>query len=240
MKAMILAAGRGERMRPLTDHCPKPLLEVGGRSLLEWHLLALSRAGIREVVINLAWQGAMIPAALGDGSRFGVRIVYSDEHEHALETAGGIIKALPLLGEAPFLVINGDIWTDFDYARPPRLDAAAQGSLILVPNPPQHPRGDFALQPRREGEPEADILADPALLDSAAAPPRYTFSGIAVYRPEFFAGVAAGRQPLLPLLRRAAAAGRLRGRLYQGLWSDVGTPDRLRELDERLAGGALG
>lgn len=240
MKAMILAAGRGERMRPLTDHCPKPLLQVGGRSLLEWHLLALARAGVREVVINLAWQGAMIPAALGDGSRFGVRIAYSDEHEHALETAGGIIQALPLLGEAPFLVINGDIWTDFDYARPPRLDAEAQGSLILVPNPPQHPRGDFALLPRREGEAEADILADPAALESAGAPQRFTFSGIAVYRSEFFAGVAAGRQPLLPLLRRAAAAGRLRGRLYQGLWSDVGTPDRLQELDERLAGGALG
>jgi len=240
MKAMILAAGRGERMRPLTDHCPKPLLQVGGRSLLEWHLLALARAGVREVVINLAWQGAMIPAALGDGSRFGVRIAYSDEHEHALETAGGIIQALPLLGEAPFLVINGDIWTDFDYARPPRLDAEAQGSLILVPNPPQHPRGDFALLPRREGEAEADILADPAALESAGAPQRFTFSGIAVYRSEFFAGVAAGRQPLLPLLRRAAAAGRLRGRLYQGLWSDVGTPDRLQQLDERLAGGALG
>jgi len=240
MKAMILAAGRGERMRPLTDHCPKPLLQVGGRSLLEWHLLALARAGVREVVINLAWQGAMIPAALGDGSRFGVRIAYSDEHEHALETAGGIIQALPLLGEAPFLVINGDIWTDFDYARPPRLDAFAQGSLILVPNPPQHPRGDFALLPRREGEAEADILADPAALESAGAPQRFTFSGIAVYRSEFFAGVAAGRQPLLPLLRRAAAAGRLRGRLYQGLWSDVGTPDRLQQLDERLAGGALG
>lgn len=238
MRAMILAAGRGERMRPLTDHCPKPLLQVGGRSLLEWHLLALARAGIREVVINLAWQGAMIPAALGDGSRYGVRLVYSDEHPEALETAGGIIHALPLLGEAPFLVVNGDIWTDFDFARPPTLDADALGSLILVPNPPQHPRGDFALLPRGAGE--ADILADPARLESAGAPPRFTFSGIAVYRPEFFAGVSPGRQPLLPLLRRAAAAGRLRGRLYQGSWSDVGTPDRLRELDERLAGGALG
>lgn len=238
MRAMILAAGRGERMRPLTDHCPKPLLQVGGRSLLEWHLLALARSGIREVVINLAWQGAMIPAALGDGARYGVQIRYSDEPEQALETAGGIIHALPLLGEAPFLVINGDIWTDFDYARPPRLDEGALGSLILVPNPPQHPRGDFALLPRAVGE--ADVLADPTRLASATSPARFTFSGIAVYRPEFFAGVPAGRQPLLPLLRQTAAAGQLRGRLYQGLWSDVGTPERLQELDERLAGGATG
>jgi len=246
LRAMILAAGRGERMRPLTDHCPKPLLQVGGRSLLEWHLLALARAKIRDVVINLSWKGSMIPQLVGDGARYALRITYSDEGDGALETAGGIVRALPLLGDAPFLVINGDIWTDFDYARPPQLDPQALGSLIVVPNPPQHPHGDFALLPRGVSVPAGvsggvfDILADPERLAAPTAPPRFTFSGIAHYRREFFDGVAPGRQPLLPLLRRAAAAGRLRGRLYQGLWFDIGTPERLRELDERLAGGALG
>lgn len=241
MRAMILAAGRGERMRPLTDRCPKPLLQVGGRSLLEWHLLALARAGVRDIVINHAWLGSMIPAALGDGSRFGVRIAYSDEHDEPLETAGGIIQALPLLGDAPFLVVNGDIWTDFDYARAPRLDDQAQGSIVLVPNPPQHPHGDFALLPRAGDQPGIfDVLADPQRLAAPDAPPRYTFSGIAVYRPEFFAGHPPGRRPLLPLLRAAAARSALRGQLYQGLWSDVGTPERLADLDERLAGGATG
>lgn len=235
---MILAAGRGERMRPLTDERPKPLLEVGGRSLLAWHLAALARAGIRDIVINHAWLGHRIVDALGDGHRYGVRIAYSAEPDGALETAGGIIQALPLLGSEPFLVINGDIWTDFDFAKPPVLDPSALASLIVVPNPPQHPRGDFALLRRADGT--FDVLADPERLESPDAPPRYTFSGIAVYRPEFFAGYAPGRRPLLPLLREAAAAGRLRGRLYQGLWSDIGTPERLRELDERLAGGATG
>jgi len=240
MRAMILALGRGERMRPLTDECPKPLLRVGGRSLLEWHLLALSRAGIREIVINHAWRGAMIPTALGDGARYGVQIAYSDEGDTALETAGGIIQALPLLGEDPFLVVNGDIWTDFDYSRPPQLDEAAKGSLVLVPNPPQHPRGDFALLARADGSSMGDVLADPARLEAPDAPSRFTFSGIAVYRPAFFAGCSPGRRPLLPLLRSAAERGVLRGRLYQGLWSDVGTPERLRELDDRLAAGANG
>jgi len=238
MKAMILAAGRGERMRPLTDHCPKPLLEVGGRSLLAWHLAALARAGIRDIVINHAWLGAQIESALGDGRRYGVRIAYSDERGEALETAGGIVNALPLLGREPFLVVNGDIWTDFDYTRPPLLDAEATGSLILVPNPPQHPRGDFALVPGATAS--LDVLADPERLAAADAPPRFTFAGIGVYRPEFFAGCADGRFPLLPLLRRAAAAQRLRGRVYQGLWFDIGTPERLRDLDERLAAGAVG
>lgn len=238
MKAMILAAGRGERMRPLTDERPKPLLEVGGRSLLEWHLAALARAGIRDIVINHAWLGERIVEALGDGHRHGVRIRYSAEVEGALETAGGIIQALPMLGTDPFLVINGDIWTDFDFSRLPALDEQALGSLVLVPNPPQHPRGDFGLLARDTGG--FDILADPLRLEATDAPPRHTFSGIAVYRPEFFAEFARGRRPLLPLLRAAAAAGRLRGRLYQGLWFDIGTPERLRELDERLAGGATG
>jgi len=225
-------------MRPLTDERPKPLLDVGGRSLLEWHLAALARAGIRDVVINHAWLGERIVEALGDGHRHGVRIEYSAESEGALETAGGIIQALPMLGSDPFLVINGDIWTDFDFSRLPVLDEQALGSLVLVPNPSQHPRGDFSLI-ARDGS-GFDILADPLRLEAEDAPPRYTFSGIAVYRPEFFAGFPPGRRPLLPLLRAAAASGRLRGRLYQGLWFDIGTPERLRELDERLASGATG
>lgn len=233
MKAMILAAGRGERMRPLTDRHPKPLLQVGARPLIEWHLLALARAGVREVIINHAWLGAQIPAALGDGSRFGLGIRYSDEGETALETGGGIFRALPLLGPDPFLVVNGDIWTDFDFARLPSLDTEALAALVMVPNPPHHPRGDFALLPRDGGghELRVDVPADAA---------RHTYSGIGVYRPEFFAGCVAGRFPMLPLFRSAAAARRLRGVLYQGSWSDIGTPERLRELDERLAGGAVG
>ena len=234
---MILAAGRGERMRPLTDRVPKPLLEVGGRSLIEWLLGALARAGFREVVVNHAWLGEQIPAALGDGRRFGLQIRYSPEGE-ALESGGGILRALPLLGPEPFLVVNGDIWTDFDFSRLPLLDEQALASLILVPNPPQHPRGDFALVPGATAS--LDVLADPERLAAADAPPRFTFAGIGVYRPEFFAGCTDGRFPLLPLLRRAAAAQRLRGRVYQGLWFDIGTPERLRDLDERLAGGAVG
>jgi len=247
MKAMILAAGRGERMRPLTDCAPKPLLSVGGRALIEWHLLALARAGLCEIVINHAWLGAQIVAALGDGARFGVSIRYSDEGDAALETGGGIFKALPWLGPEPFVVVNADIWTDFDHARQPRLDPAALAALVLVPNPPQHPAGDFALAPPAAGPTPAaasstaapgvacgDVVTDPS------AAPRYTFSGIGVYRPEFFAGCQPGKFPMLPLFRAAAAAGRLRGTLYRGQWSDIGTPQRLRELDERLAGGAGG
>jgi MurNAc alpha-1-phosphate uridylyltransferase len=234
---MILAAGRGERMRPLTDLRPKPLLEAGGRMLIEWHLAALARAGFREVVINHAWLGEQIPAALGDGSRYGLIIRYSAEGE-ALESGGGILRALPQLGPEPFLVVNGDIWTDFDFSHPPRLDEQALASLILVPNPPQHPRGDFALVPGATAS--LNVLADPERLAAADAPPRLTFAGIGVYRPEFFAGCDDGRFPLPPLLQRAAAAHRLRGRLYQGLWFDIGTPERLRDLDERLAAGAVG
>ncbi|MCU0760352.1 MAG: nucleotidyltransferase family protein [Steroidobacteraceae bacterium] len=237
MKAMILAAGRGERMRPLTDATPKPLLRVGGRPLIEWHLVALARAGVREVVVNHAWLGAQIVAALGDGTRFGLAIRYSDEGEQALETGGGIFKALPWLGPGPFVVVNGDVWTDFDHRRLPALDDAALAALVLVPNPPQHPGGDFALAPRT-GATGADGLQD--VIAEPGATPRYTFSGIGVYRPEFFAGCVPGKFPMLPLFRAAAAAGRLRGRLYRGQWHDVGTPQRLRELDERLAGGAIG
>jgi MurNAc alpha-1-phosphate uridylyltransferase len=231
MKAMILAAGRGERMRPLTDARPKPLLEVGGRMLIEWHLQGLARAGFREVVVNHAWLGAQIPRALGDGSRYGLSLRYSDEGDAALETGGGIFRALQWLAPGPFLVVNGDVWTDYDFSRRPVLDHAALAALVLVPNPPQHPRGDFTLEPGPDG---LDVS------DAAAPAERFTFSGIGVYRPEFFAGCVDGKFPLLPLLRRALGARRLRGQRYDGLWFDIGTPARLRELDERLGNGPAG
>lgn len=220
MKAMILAAGRGERMRPLTDHTPKPLLRVAGRALIEYHIDALVRAGYRELVVNHAHLGARIEEALGDGRRYGARIRYSAEGE-ALETGGGIFRALPLLGPEPFLVVNGDIWTDFSYAG---LPAAPTGlaHLVLVDNPPQHPAGDFVL------------AANGAV--SATGAPRLTFSGIGVYRPELFARCAAGRFPLAPLLRTAMAAGQVHGEHYRGAWVDVGTPERLAELERRLTG----
>lgn len=217
---MILAAGRGERMRPLTDHTPKPLLPVAGRALIDYHLAALARAGLREVVINHAHLGEQIEAALGQGRRHGLRISYSPEPEGALETGGGILRALSKLGPGPFAVINGDIWTDYDYARLPQtLDGLAH--LVLVDNPPQHPDGDFHLHPDgrvREADGE-----------------RLTFSGIGVYHPELFAGCEPGRFPLAPLLRRAISAGRVTGEHYRGDWFDIGTPQRLRDLDRRLA-----
>lgn len=213
--AMILAAGRGERMRPLTDATPKPLLRVRGQPLIERHVTALARAGMEKIVINLAWLGAQIREYLGDGARYGVPIVYSEERPHALETAGGIFRALPHLSPGPFAVVNGDVYTDFPFES---LDIAAgrDAHLILVGNPPQHPRGDFGLE---RG------LAVPA----AAA--QYTFSGIAAYRCDFFAGCADGAFPLKPLLLRAMAAQRCSGKLYGGSWEDVGTPARLEALN---------
>ena len=223
MKAMILAAGRGERMRPLTDHTPKPLLPVAGRALIDYHLEALARAGLREVVINHAHLGVQIEAALGNGSRHGLRISYSPEPEGALETGGGILQALSKLGPDPFLVINGDIWTDYDYARlPQRLDGLAH--LVLVDNPPQHPDGDFHLHP------------DGRLHDTGGV--RLTFSGIGVYHPDLFTGCEPGRFPLAPLLRRAIAQGQVSGEHFTGRWADVGTPERLRELDRALIAAA--
>jgi len=213
MKAMILAAGRGERMRPLTDTTPKPLLKVGDRTLIEHHLLALARAGFREVVVNTGHLGAQIEAALGGGDRYGVRIIYSREDAAILDTGGGIYNALPLLGSAPFLVVNGDVFTDFAFERLPA-DPVGLAHLVLVPNPPQHPQGDFALQ-------------------GAAA--RFTFSGIGVYRPQLFADCRPGVFPLAPLLRQAMAAGQVSGELYEGMWRDVGTPARLQALDVELS-----
>ena len=224
MRAMILAAGRGERMRPLTDHCPKPLLEVAGEPLIGWHLRRLAAAGIREVVVNHAHLGAMIEARLGDGAAWGVSIRYSPEPA-ALETAGGIAQALPLLGDAPFLVVNGDVWCDFDLARAPALAERMQADdllawCVLVPNPPHHPEGDFGLA-------RARLRADTA--------PRHTFSGIGVYRPALFDGIARGtRAPLGPLLRAGAASGRIGGEVHTGRWTDVGTPERLAALDAQL------
>ena len=222
MKAMILAAGRGERMRPLTDHCPKPLLEAGGKPLIVWHIERLRAAGFHELVINHAHLGWMIEQALGDGSRFGVSIHYSAEVE-ALETAGGIRQALALLGQAPFLVINGDIYCDADLTA---LRGALGSSptdlahLLLVNNPAHNPHGDFALVDGR-------IAAD--------GPDKLTFSGIGVYNPALFDSVAAGSAAkLAPLLRKAMAGGRVSGALHQGEWLDIGTPQRLAALDAML------
>jgi MurNAc alpha-1-phosphate uridylyltransferase len=218
---MILAAGRGERMRPLTDRCPKPLLPAGGKPLIVWHIERLRAAGVTELVINHAHLGAQLEAALGDGRDFGVSIAWSREGE-ALETAGGIRLALPLLGEAPFLVVNGDIHTDLDFAplAGTRLGADL-ARLVLVPNPPHHPAGDFHLAGGR-------VRAEGA--------PSHTFAGIGVYHPRLFAHLPPGQPAkLAPLLREAMAAGRVSGEIHPGLWLDIGTPARLAELDAWLA-----
>lgn len=218
MKAMLLAAGRGERMRPLTDSLPKPLVPVAGRPLIAWHLAALAAAGYREVVVNTSWLAEALHAALGDGASFGVRITWSDEGPVPLETGGGIFRAVPLLGPGPFLVVNADIWTDIDFARL-ELESDAHGHLVLVGNPPHNVRGDFGLDGDRVVSRDTD---------------RFTYSGVGVFRPEFFHDCSAGRFPLLPLLNRAVAARRLRGELHRGAWSDVGTAERLAALDARL------
>ncbi len=216
MKAMVLAAGRGERLRPLTDHTPKPLLAVRGKPLIFWHLEALARAGVREVVVNLSWLGGAIRQALGGGEQFGLTIQYSEEPAGALEVGGGIFGALPLLGPAPFIVVNGDTYTDLDFAKL-EIAPAALAHLVLVPNPEHHPGGDFVLQGR-------EVSTGPG--------PRLTYSGIGVYRPELFAGCAAGRFPLLPVLREAIAARRLSGERYDGRWTDVGSAQRLAALND--------
>jgi MurNAc alpha-1-phosphate uridylyltransferase len=220
MKAMILAAGRGERMRPLTDHTPKPLLKVGGKPLVVWHIERLAAAGYRDLVINHAHLGQQIEAELGNGARFGVSIRYSPEPE-ALETAGGIAQALPLLGTAPFLVVNGDIYTEYDFGRlRQRLTDELLAWLVLVDNPEHNGKGDFALADCRVTE-QGESL--------------HTFSGIGVYRPELFAGVTRGSKArLAPLLREAMRSGRVGGEYYSGRWVDVGTPQRLAELDHTL------
>jgi len=218
MKAMILAAGRGERLRPLTDHTPKPLLRVGGKALIGYHIEALRAAGFRELVINLGHLGGQIRTTLGDGHQFGVTIAYSQEPEGALETGGGIFHALPLLGGDPFVVVNGDIWTDYRFARL-AVEPRGWGHLVLVDNPAHHPNGDFAL---RGGQ----------VRDTGKH--RLTFSGISILRPELWAGRSPGRFPLAPLLRQAVVEGRISGEHYRGVWQDIGTLERLRRLDDQL------
>ena len=216
MKAMILAAGRGERMRPLTDETPKPLLRIGGQTLIERHVNALAAAGIRELVINHAHLGEQLVQALGDGAACGVDIQWSAEPAGALETGGGIFNALPLLGDAPFVVVNADIWTDFPFSElPDEPDGLAH--LVLVDNPAHHPEGDFVLSSDRV---------------SQGGGARLTFSGIGVYRPELFSGCSAGAFPLAPLLRQAMDDGRVSGACYHGVWFDIGTPERLQEVND--------
>ncbi len=224
MKVMLLAAGKGTRMLPLTATLPKPLLKVGGLSLIEHQILKLKAAGFTDFVINHAWLGLQIEQALGDGSRCGVHIAWSREDE-PLETAGGIVQALPLLGPDPFVLVNADIWTDFDFGLlRTALPANGLAHLVLVPNPQHHPRGDFVL--------DASAYL---LLPGAISAPAYTYSGIAVYHPLLFAGVTERKYPLLPLLKSAIAQGRASGQFHAGDWLDVGTPERLHELDHRLS-----
>ncbi len=219
MKAMILAAGRGERMRPLTDHTPKPLLPVGGKPLIVWHLERLVKAGFKEVVINHAHLGEQIEQALGDGAMWGLNIQYSAEKK-ALETAGGIANALPLLGNAPFLVVNGDVFTEIDFATL-QLDSPNLAHLVMVDNPPQHPDGDFSLNAGKV---------------NGQGNPKLTFSGVGIYHPKLFVDVERDQAAkLAPLLRSAMEKGRVTGEHYQGVWHDIGTPERLTFLDTQLS-----
>jgi MurNAc alpha-1-phosphate uridylyltransferase len=220
MKAMVLAAGRGERMRPLSDAVPKPLLEAGGKPLLAWHLERLAAAGFREVVVNVAHLADRIVARFGSGAEYGLAIAWSREPE-PLETAGGIAAARALLGDAPFALVNADVFADYDYGRLRRVALGEDlAHLVLVPNPPHHPQGDFSLAGERLG---------------LAAAPRYTYAGIAVLAPRIVAGIAAGtRAPLGPLLRAAAARGAASGEVHRGFWCDAGTPERLAALQARL------
>ena len=221
---MILAAGRGDRMRPLTDTVPKPLLPVAGRPLIDYLLEALAQGGFREVVINHAHLGNRVVAHVGDGARFGLSVGYSHEKGGGLETGGGIVQALPMLGADAFVVVNGDIFTDFPFGRIARMPERL-AHLVLVPNPVHHPQGDFVL-----GEGEFGPL-QPATTDDE---PRLTFSGIAVYRAEFFRGCRPGKFPLAPLLHAAIARGDVTGERFTGRWFDIGTPERLADVDALL------
>jgi MurNAc alpha-1-phosphate uridylyltransferase len=212
--AMILAAGRGERMRPLTDTTPKPLLRVHGQPLIERHVVRLAGAGVKRIVINLAWLGGQIRDYLGDGARYGATITYSEESPQALETAGGIFRALKYLSPGPFIVVNGDVYTDFPFETL-ALDAGRDAHLVMVRNP-SYLKGDFGIE---RGEARA------------AAADLHTFSGISVYRPAFFEGCVDGVFPLKPLMLRAMAAGRCSAQLFEGLWAEIGTPERLAELN---------
>ena len=216
MNAMLLAAGRGERLRPITDAVPKPLVEVRGKPLIVHHLEHLRNAGIETVVINLGWLGDQILERIGSGERYGVNVIYSPEGDNILETGGGIHRALPMLGEDPFVVINADIFTEMPVPDV-SLGDGDLGHLVLVPKPPFRDRGDFDLVGQRVRN---------------SSTPRLTFSGVAIYRPTFFAGCRPGRFPLAPMLREAADRGALSGSVYDGLWQDVGTPERLAALNQ--------
>lgn len=218
MKAMILAAGRGERLRPLTDTTPKPLLKIGPHSLIEYHIYKLEQAGIKEIIINVAWLREKIKKTLGDGKKYNLNIYYSDEGDHALETAGGIIKALPLLGEDPFLVINGDIFTDYDFKNLVNLELNTEAHLVMVENPDHNIKGDFSL--------EQDHL-------KIAGDTLYTYSGIGKYTRQFFAGYQEGSLALAPILKEKIAQMKVSGELYKNAWTDVGTLERLQQLNDQ-------
>lgn len=226
MKAMILAAGLGNRMRPLTLYKPKPLLEVGGKALIVWHIEKLKKIGVTDIVINSAWLADILIGTLGDGSQFGVNILWTRE-DQGLETAGGIINALPLLGTEPFILVNGDVWTTFDFASLLRVNLKSDlAHLVFVTNPEQHPMGDFTLVEGRaytfEQEQQGDNL---------------TYSGVAVLNPQMFDGLEAGKRPLAPLLKQAMIDGRISAEKMQAAWVDVGTPERLSSLDLQIRQG---
>lgn len=226
MKAMILAAGMGNRMRPLTLHTPKPLLEVGGKPLIVWHIEKLQKMGVQEIVINTAWLGEKLADALGDGSQFGVKILWSHEGK-GLETAGGIINALPLLGNEPFILVNGDVWTTMDFA--PLLNVQLQDDLahlVLVENPVQHPQGDFTLAANKA-----------YTFEQARSGENLTYSGVAVMHPQMFNGLESGKRPLAPLLKQAMQQEKISAQKLQGVWVDVGTPERLNALDQQIQQG---
>lgn len=220
MKAMILAAGRGERLRPLTDQTPKPLLQAGPHRLIEYHLFNLAEAGFKEVVINVSWLGQQIIDSLGDGAHYGLDIQYSNEGEQPLETGGGIINALGLLGEDPFLVINGDIWSDYPFASLKNKTLTGLAHLILIQNPEHNPEGDF-------------YINDGLLALEGTEP--YTFSGIAIYHRDFFKAQSASIFPLAPLFRSYASQGLISAELYRGNWMDIGTRERLESLIKQQA-----
>jgi len=226
VRAMVLAAGKGERMRPLTLETPKPLLMAGGKALIVHQLEKLAQAGFRDIVINHAWLGEQVEQALGDGSSLGVTISWSPEHE-PLETAGGILQALPLLAgaghDSAFACVNSDIWTDFSYTRLPQLDGdSLLAWLVMVDNPPQHSDGDF-------------VLDNGLVREGTSSEKKLTFSGIAVYHPGLFSGLAPGKQSVVPLLKKAMAEGRVGGEYHGGQWYDIGTPERLTQLDIMLS-----
>ena len=230
MKAMVLAAGEGRRMKPLTDVAPKPLLTVAGRPLIEHHIVGLRDAGVTEIVVNVSYLGQQLVEFLGDGSRWGIELTVSKEAA-PLETAGGIVQALPCLGDQPFLLVNGDIYTDFPFATLKQVSLIAGGGyLVLVPNPFHHPEGDFCLYGQRLASVEDAASAG----GSGASTQSLTYSGIGLYDPQLFAAEAPGKKPLRPLLDRAVAGELLQGELYSGVWEDIGTPERLASINARF------